>query len=218
MKKDSVFLGIAAGVLTVVLLTALAVGILLSGDRFYVFEINNLAIEQSSGLEKDVILDNYNAVTEFLSPFNKQAFSMPDLPASTEGVGHFEDVKAILLGLYIAGLISLTLIVPLFILFRKSFGKKTLMVTAGSVMALPLTGLAAIAVDFDWFFTLFHKIFFSNDNWIFDAVTDPVINILPEIYFIHCALIIAAFWVLGSAAFFLAGIKRGRDPRAATPD
>ena len=31
---------------------------------------------------------------------------------------------------------------------------------------------------------------FSNDYWLFDERTDPVINILPDEFFLHCALLI----------------------------
>lgn len=49
---------------------------------------------------------------------------------------------------------------------------------------------AAVLIDWNWAFTTMHKIFFRNDFWIFDAKTDPVINILPEQFFMHCGIMI----------------------------
>ncbi|HCM13569.1 MAG TPA: TIGR01906 family membrane protein, partial [Lachnospiraceae bacterium] len=59
-----------------------------------------------------------------------------------------------------------------------------------------------LTVDFDTSFVIFHKLlFFNNNDWLFNPVTDPVINILPETYFLHCALAIILFIILGSIIF-----------------
>ena len=50
----------------------------------------------------------------------------------------------------------------------------------------------------DRFFVLFHKLFFNNDYWIFDETTDPVIRILPDGFFLHCAFMILFLIILGS--------------------
>ena len=55
-----------------------------------------------------------------------------------------------------------------------------------------------MAVNWDWAFVTFHHIAFDNDYWIFDPATDPVYNILPDTFFLHCALLILAGVVLGS--------------------
>ena len=51
--------------------------------------------------------------------------------------------------------------------------------------------------DFDAMFVKFHQLFFPNkDNWIFDPRYDQIINILPEQFFINCAIVIAAIMFL----------------------
>ena len=57
----------------------------------------------------------------------------------------------------------------------------------------------AIAIDFNKAFVLFHKLFFSNDDWLFDPATDEVITILPEEFFMQCAVLIAVFWLIAAA-------------------
>ena len=59
-------------------------------------------------------------------------------------------------------------------------------------MALPAVFGLAIAVNWEGFFVAFHRLMFDNDYWIFDAATDPVITILPDAFFMHCALMILA--------------------------
>ena len=45
---------------------------------------------------------------------------------------------------------------------------------------------------------IFHKLFFDNDYWIFDYRTDPIILLLPDEFFMHCALMIFGGVLLGA--------------------
>ena len=64
--------------------------------------------------------------------------------------------------------------------------------------SLPAVIGAAVALNWDRTFVTFHEIAFNNDYWLFDPATDPVINILPDLYFLHCAVMILALVILGS--------------------
>ena len=44
-------------------------------------------------------------------------------------------------------------------------------------------------IGFDQFFIAFHGLFFNNDAWLFNPLTDPIINALPEAYFMHCFIL-----------------------------
>ena len=73
-----------------------------------------------------------------------------------------------------------------------------LKLTAILTVALPAVIGAAVALNWDRTFVTFHEIAFNNDYWLFDPATDPVINILPDLYFLHFAVIILALVILGS--------------------
>ena len=60
-----------------------------------------------------------------------------------------------------------------------------------------------MSIDFDTTFLIFHRLFFDNDYWLFDPITDPVINILPSAFFLHCAILIIAVILLGSLVMYL---------------
>ena len=47
-----------------------------------------------------------------------------------------------------------------------------------------------VALDFERAFITFHQIVFRNNYWVFDYRSDPVINILPETFFMHCFIMI----------------------------
>ena len=71
---------------------------------------------------------------------------------------------------------------------------------------LPLVfGVLIWAAGWDRAFVAFHELAFSNDYWIFDEAFDPVITILPDAFFLHCALLMAAVLILLCAVCFLAG-------------
>ena len=210
VRRNSVLLGVIIGLLLLVFMTALAVGLLLSNNLLYRLDMALLDIPETSGLPEEVILRNYNAVKNYLSPFSNDDFVMPDLPASVEGVNHFGDAKAVINALYIAGGVSLVLIVLLMLVFRKRMGVKTLRSAAVTSFLVPLAAGTAALADFDSFFVIFHEIFFRNDDWLFDPFTDPVINILPIEYFLHCAITIAIMWLLGSLFFFILSVRRKR--------
>jgi len=207
-KNNSILLGIIIGVFLLVFLTSLALGVLLSSDLLYRFEIDALHIEAESGLTREIILRNYNAVITFLSPFNNYGFSMPDLVASSGGVNHFNDVKVIVNAVYVAGIICFLLVVFCSMVFSRKMGSKTLVTVSITVFTVPIIMAGAIAIDFDWFFILFHELFFTNDDWIFDAYSDPVITILPAEYFMHCAIVIVVFWLIGSFIYLMMSIKK----------
>jgi integral membrane protein (TIGR01906 family) len=71
-----------------------------------------------------------------------------------------------------------------------------LKLAAIALVAFTIVPLVAFAVDFNTAFIVFHEIFFTNDYWIFDPRTDPVITILPETFFLHAALLILGLILL----------------------
>ncbi|NFG14547.1 TIGR01906 family membrane protein, partial [Clostridium botulinum] len=62
-----------------------------------------------------------------------------------------------------------------------------------STIIIPLLLIIPLILNFDKGFTFFHKIFFSNDYWLFDPNKDPIINLLPETFFFHSVLLILFF-------------------------
>lgn len=53
-----------------------------------------------------------------------------------------------------------------------------------------------ITIDFDKYFTMFHKIFFTNELWLLDPKTSILINILPLEFFISIALAIGITFLI----------------------
>ena len=64
------------------------------------------------------------------------------------------------------------------------------------LIILPIVLFIIFIIDFDSAFTAFHKIFFNNDYWIFNPRLDQIINILPQEFFYHCAVLILSLILL----------------------
>jgi len=81
--------------------------------------------------------------------------------------------------------------------------KRTFTISSLTVILLPSLVGAAVALNFDAAFVIFHQLFFKNDFWLFDPATDPIILLLPDTFFLHCAVIIVLIVLLGALSLFL---------------
>lgn len=173
-----------------------AVKLTLMFRPLYHFDIQYLNIEKQSGFNKDEIVKNYDYVINYLLSPKAQEFKLPSIPYSNHGQIHFADVKRIFTAidilLIITGFISL---LGSYINIRKlnfDFLKKT----SSMLILIPTILLTAFAINFNTAFVIFHKIFFRNNYWQFDPQLDPIINILPEEFFLHTALLIVFLIIL----------------------
>lgn len=191
------------GIVFTLLFISIAVVITVNFRPLYYMDIKLLDIETDSGLDEAIIRENYDALIDYSSPFFKGELRFPSLTASENGLQHFAEVKNIFTGFYIIGAISL--IAGIAIIIHKSKNRDYSYLPVSAIMAIILPLLLAIfmADNFDTAFVIFHKIFFRNDYWLFDPATDPVITILPEEFFMHCAIMIILIVVLFSLLFIL---------------
>jgi integral membrane protein (TIGR01906 family) len=188
----------------------ISIGVVLTVNfrPLYYMDIKLLHIEAFSGLVSGEIIKNYNALINYCSPFFRGNLVFPSLTASESGLSHFAEVKDIFTDFYILG--AITLVLGIIIIIKKAKNKdyNYLLVSAITAIVLPMILGLIMLIDFDRTFILFHRIFFKNNDWLFDPVTDPVINILPETFFMHCAILIIIIVLLFSTAFFLIYVNR----------
>jgi len=204
------FSDLLIGILFTLLFISVSVVITINFRPLYYMDINVLNIEQTSGYGKQEILDNYNALIDYSSPFYRGELTFPTFAASEAGLIHFVEVKNIFTFFYFLG--AVTLIAGVCIILQKHKKKDIsyLLVSSITAIVLPLIFGLLLFMDFDKAFLVFHKLFFKNDYWIFDPSTDPVINILPDTFFLHCALLIIFFILLGSIAFLIIYLTKRR--------
>lgn len=191
-----------------------AVGVPILCRQFYYMHITPLQIRLRCGLTEEQIRETYNEVMDYCLGVTDN-FELTHLIWSAEGASHFADVR----GLFIFDLavftICVALLAALWGICRTKKIKPHLFkghtpgfwaATALLSFFLIVGGLAA--VNFDVFFTAFHTVFFpGKDNWIFDFRTDPVIRMLPQVFFQNCALLVLALVVVCCVVLLVADWK-----------
>ena len=163
---------------------------------FYYAHIEPLNLSEASGYSEQQIKESYNEVLDYLTLPNTE-FLAGDMAYTPSGRDHFADCKSLFtLNLAIL-IISVVIIAIVFIIERRSdkklyIGKHTPYYFA-AVLMISIFGVIALlaAIDFDFTFTLFHKIFFSGkENWLFDPSVDEIVSVLPPEFFRNCAMLI----------------------------
>ncbi|PEU24247.1 lipoprotein intramolecular transacylase Lit [Bacillus wiedmannii] len=177
---------------------ALATTAVVYGKWLYYFEIDFLNIPDLADMTKDDIKRNYDVLITYLSPFYDGALQLPTLDISTNGRIHFVDVKNILVKIqYVMyATVMIAIIGGIYLLKKKN--EKFLLHGSILTIMLPIALMLPIAINFEKSFVLFHKLLFSNDYWMFDIETDPIILMLPEEFFMHAACAILLFILCGS--------------------
>lgn len=209
-KLSTICVGTLLGILALVFSTAFGLGIIhISGFPFSA-DINALNISEASGLPKEEILANYNAVMEYLKPLNNADFDLPTLKFTEQGAKHFEDCRVLFNTIYLLGAISGFAFLGIVILHRHRISALRLKIASAVTLAIPVILGGAMLISFDRVFLWFHSILFEGGTWVFDPARDEIINILPAEFFMHCGLFIAAFWLLAAIALGAAGYIRGK--------
>ncbi|MGG6789024.1 UNVERIFIED_CONTAM: TIGR01906 family membrane protein [Streptococcus canis] len=167
----------------------------------YAFDIDYLNIPKYVGLSKEQILENYRILLTYLNIPWFLALDMPDFPSSASGPFHFFEVKKLFMLDYLILIFSGmgTLWFVRHLNRRRESWRLLPYFRQGTL--IPLAILLALLVSFDTLFVLFHKVFFNNDAWLFNATTDPIILALPAEFFMHSFLLafglIEVFLILG---------------------
>lgn len=186
-------------VLTLFIIGVSVVGTLAFRPLYY-RDMEKLNIAEESGYSKEEIRENYDALIDYNMAWKDGDLSFPTLPMSETGKIHFEEVKEIFdIFKYLAVFGGVIGAIGIVFMTRKKeyrYLKMTAIVSCG----LPVVLGILVALFWDKVFVIFHELFFNNDYWIFDSSTDPVITILPDEFFMHCALMIFGGVLLGAAA------------------
>jgi integral membrane protein (TIGR01906 family) len=197
------FLSIISGLITAVFIICAAVTITLNCRALYEADIENYRLVETTGMPKEEILDNYQAMIDYNNLGGPDTLSFPTLSMSEGGRIHFEEVRTIFYTIEYAMIVcgAVTVFALIFTCRRKLYAYR--LWTGIFTIALPAAVGLMAAVSWDSFFVFFHHVMFNNDYWIFDSATDPVITILPDGYFLHCVIMIIAVALAAAAAFII---------------
>ncbi len=211
-KAGQRLLAVLCAVCAALLVISAAIAAPILVRPFYYAQIAPLQLVERTGYSEAVIREAYDDVMDFL--VYGQPFGTGQLAYSAEGKSHFEDCRTLfLLDFWVLGVTAVLLLTiwGLRAVLKKQSvrlqGTKHLPVFWSAVGSCCVFALLAVwgAVDFDSLFVAFHAAFFpGKSNWIFDWRTDQIINILPQQFFLHCAVLIAVLIFAANAAFIAA--------------
>ena len=196
----------------VLLLTSFQVAIY--GDsqyRFYEREYKKYQVADSLNMTMDNIMDVTDQMMAYLIGKKAELSVITDVDGETQDFFneqdrfHMGEVKDLFLGgLKIRNIMLVAVLLILILLAARKADLIKLLPRAYFV-TLGITGVITVvlgglfASDFDKYFRIFHEIFFDNDQWMFDPVTDYMIRMLPEGFFYDFVFRIGGFFV-GSRA------------------
>ncbi len=194
---------VLAIVLTLFIIGVAVVGTLVFRPLYYA-DMKKLNLAEKSGYSEEKIRENYDALIAYNMAWKDGELSFPSLPMSENGKIHFEEVKEIFdMFKYLAVFGGLSGLAGIVIMTRRK-QYRYLKMTAVVAGVLPVGLGLLVAVCWKQVFVIFHTLFFDNDFWLFDPNTDPVITILPDTFFMHCAWMIFGGVLLGAVVCMVA--------------
>ncbi|BDR60102.1 TIGR01906 family membrane protein [Lactobacillus xylocopicola] len=148
---------------------------------FVIVQKTNKTVNLSIGQ----VMHNYDQLLWYLIwPFDRQ-LRMSNFRTSPLAAEHFAAVKKLFVLAIIAFICCLAILV--YCKRKKRRALKLNKVWSLLFLLLPVVVLPFALTNFDQFFVNFHHLFFAGSNtWLFDPLTDPVINVLTEGFFASC--------------------------------
>ena len=222
--KTSKLLTVVLAILTAVVLLTAAISAPILCRPFYYAHIGPLELCEETGLSREEIKTAFDEMMDFC--VGNAEFSTGVLRWSESGKSHFADVRVLFL-LDLKALAAAILVLAIVLIVSRLTGRRPSKLLGRGPAFWAGTGLAAVfvvvgalaATDFDRAFTVFHSIFFpGKDNWLFDPVEDQIINILPQTFFMNCAILILVILLLGCLALILWDVlpRRKKDPTSSS--
>lgn len=201
--KSFKIMNILIGIVFTLFFISISVIIIINARPLYYNNIDRFELEKISGLDKETIIENYDTLIDYCSPFYQGELRFPSLASSESGTSHFAETKVIFVSFYYIAAITGVLLLIIILHKKKQHDTSYLRTSAITIIVLPSIVGIATALNFEKTFLLFHKLAFRNNDWMFDPDTDPIINLLPEEFFMYCAIGIVIIVLVGSLILFL---------------
>jgi len=171
--------------------------------NFYSREYDKYSIPQSIGVEKDDLMNVTKVLTDYMLGHRGDMVVNAVVNGETREFfdqrekDHMADVRGLFDGgrNIVHGAIAVFAVSALLLLLLSGKWKLWLRVLAKAFVITDAAFLAVVAViagvfvsNFDWAFTQFHLMFFSNSLWILDPSVDLLVDIVPEPFFVDISI------------------------------
>ena len=215
MKKQSKLYFIVVTLFTMLTVVSASIAVPIVCRPFYYAHIELLDMPEQTPWTAEEIRQAYDEMLDFC--LFDTPFSTGVLQWSEEGRSHFADCAVLFRLDFVVLLISLLALLICFILYQKGISparplKHGPALWSGSLLLILFLLVGIIgAVNFDALFVVFHQIFFpGKNNWLFDPATDQIIEVMPEVFFRNCGILIVALIVISCVGLILWDILKSK--------
>lgn len=149
------------------------------------------------GISEAALIDNYRRMIDYLIFPGYRQLKLPDFSFSAGGLQHFAEVKVLIQITFIIGIICLIIVGLIIHQIRNRRSRRkipNLKYWLQGASILPLLLLFIFFVAFDQVFLIFHQLLFHNDLWLFDPLTDPIIQVLPQVFFLALFIVTILYY------------------------
>ncbi len=166
-------------------IVAFSIALTINFKPLYYYFVDQEQLYRLAGMSRYELLAQYGKLLNYLN-FPWIGRLQLKFAMSQNGMGHFVDCKKLFLFDYVVLLATLPFAVKYVYNLAKQARFWTLINPIRWLFSLIFVLTVLMIANFNAFFVVFHKILFRNANWLFDPVTDPIINVLPEEFFMAC--------------------------------
>lgn len=208
MKKESKIFFVILTVFLMLTVLSASIAVPIVCRPFYYAHVKQLDLPGQTPWTYEEICDAYDEMLDFCiygSPFGTGV-----LRWSEEGMHHFADCAVLFRLDFAVLLFSLLGLLICYCVYRHGCQPARLLnrgpaFWSGLLLLLFFFVVAGIgALNFDALFVAFHQIFFpGKSNWIFDPSKDQIIEVMPEVFFRNCGILIVALIFAGCIALML---------------
>ena len=217
-KKISTSIKIFSSILWVPVTLCISLEIITFSDWVYEYNWTRNQISQNTGIKidqlnqvsdqiKDYFRDDQEKLEVLLQQPGKEVFNL----FNQKEIDHMVDVKNLIKTTILFERVGLTLLIIFFMfyLFKEGYvsfyeNLKRIMLLSFLIWGILLFLIVfGMIVDFNYTFTLFHKIMFTNDLWILDPNSDFLIMIYPQRFFLEISAAIIILFILINIIIFL---------------
>ena len=180
------------GIVFTIFFTCVGFVLALNFKSLYYNDVDLLNLEATSSLDKEIIKLNYDEIIEYIKPNNTKEIELSNFKLTANAKAHLYEVKNVYKLIYILAIFSgLTTFIILFIKIRQH-DYKFLLVSSIVASIIPFVLLGGFATKFKNLYDQICSYIFSN-SWKLSVKSDPIVNILPERFFQHCAITVFSF-------------------------
>lgn len=181
---------------------------------FYRHQYQKLNTAQSIGVSEedlmratDVLLDYCAGKRDDLSLVVEKNGLRTQMFTDQTEVAHMVDVQALFLlmlavrnGLAVAAV--LLMVAAFWLKVPVTDAMKALMGGLAIGLLVPIVCGLIASIDFTWFWTQFHHVFFSNELWLLNPATSVLIQMVPEAFFSAIVVHILVWFAVAMAVWF----------------